>query len=153
MSRKECIYTASCTANCSLVDSSLLELLYCFFVYLPLPVSIYIYFRCHSRSISNRYGSLLSAVLWQWGLSIPLQGVTVRPTHGNEMDGPTTVAATSLCIACDSYGSNVANEAPTGGLCMSTEEFCFVLFRSGHESRGFGWRARCEGQEGAKRQG
>ena len=53
-------------------------------------------------------GSLLSAVAM--GLNMPPQA-TVRPTHA--MRQANHVAAISLCIACDSQGSNVANEALT----------------------------------------
>ena len=49
------------------------------------PTTTYIYIFIYSRSISNRYGSLLSALAM--GLNIPL-GVTVRPTYSNEI-GPT----------------------------------------------------------------
>ena len=67
--------------NCSLVDSSLSESpsesLH-FFAHPLLPVYTYIV----TQVISNRYGSLLSAVAM--GLNIPL-GVTVRPTHGKEI--------------------------------------------------------------------
>ena len=53
-----CLYY-SLYYHCSSIDLSLLELLFTFFPRLPLPIYLYIHY---SRSISNRYGSLLSAV-------------------------------------------------------------------------------------------
>ena len=56
----------------------------------------------HSRSTSNRYGNLLSAVAM--GLNIPLGHCSV---YLWQEDRPTTVAATSrvhLLFACNSYG-------------------------------------------------
>ena len=71
----------------------------------------------------NRYGSLLSAVVMD--LSIPL-GVTVRPTHGNEIGQP-LLQLPPVCIwsfACGSYGSDVANEA------LIIDESTFFDFKS-----------------------
>ena len=70
--------------NYSSVDPSLsqspLESLYPFSPTHPCLYSTYIY--SHSRFISNRYKSLLSAVAT--GLDMPLQA-TVRPTHSDEI--------------------------------------------------------------------
>ena len=63
VSHEECINTAFLHCNCSSVDSSLSDSPseHCIlFAHPPLPVYRFI----HSRSISNRYGSLLA--LWQW---------------------------------------------------------------------------------------
>ena len=61
VSQEECIYTIFLHCNCSSVDLSLSESpslhMQSFFAHPPLPVYIYYW-----RSISNRYGSLLSAV-------------------------------------------------------------------------------------------
>ena len=105
---EECIYTAVYTANALQSIHLFQSLLHCIAVFFrPLTRACkYIDLRYHSRSISNRYGSLLSALAM--GLNTPL-GVTVRPTYGKETGHH--VAATSLCIACDLHGSNVANEA------------------------------------------
>ena len=60
-----------------------------FFARPPLPV----YIRAHSRSVSNKFGSLLSAV--DIGLNMPPQD-TVRPTHGDET-AQTMLQLPSLC--------------------------------------------------------
>ena len=82
----------------------------------PTPACIYI--SIYSRSISNRYGSLLSAVAI--GLNIP-SGVTVRPTHDDE-DRPNTLQLPPWAL----HGSNVANEAlnhhPSSTSCSFTTE-------------------------------
>ena len=63
----------------------------------PTPAYIYIDLRYPSRSISNRYESLLSAVAM--GLDIPL-GVTVRHTHGNETGQPLLLSPCALHAIC-----------------------------------------------------
>ena len=75
-------------------------------------------------------GSLLSAVAM--GLNMPLQA-TVRPTHA--MRQANHVAATSLCIACDSHGSNVANEALIR--CVNLEGSEILIFQMGEELNRF----------------
>ena len=106
-SHEEWIDTAACTAmalqSIRLFQSLLQSIAFFFFAHPPLPVYIY-----HSRSISNRYGSLLSAVAM--GLNIP-SGVTVRPTQGNEIGQPLDSYLPVPPYAL--HGSNVANEALT----------------------------------------
>ena len=75
VSYEECINPAFLHYNCSSFDSFLSEspseALHCIFS--PIHPCLYIYIATfHSRSISNRYGSVLSAVAMS--RNIPLQG-------------------------------------------------------------------------------
>ena len=79
-----------------------------YILFSPTHPCLYIF---HSRSISNRYGSLLSAVAM--GLNIP-SGDTVRPTQGNEIGQP--LNSYLPVPPCALHSSNVANEALIGSI-------------------------------------
>ena len=82
VSQEGYIYMAFCTAIA--LQSIRLFQSHCVVFRPPTPACIYI--RFYSRSISNRYGSLLSAVAM--GLNIPLQGSLFGLPHGDETGQP-----------------------------------------------------------------
>ena len=83
-SHEECINTAVCSAialQSIRLFQSLLQKHCILFAHPPLPVYIYIV-TFSLQVISNRYGSLLSAVAM--GLNIPLQGSLFGLLHGDK---------------------------------------------------------------------
>ena len=104
---EECIYTPVCTAIALQSIHFFLSLLQQHCIFSPTHPCLCIYIAMfHSRSISNRYGSLLRCGN---GPEYTFRGYC--SAYLERRDRSTTVAATSLCIACGSRGSNVANEA------------------------------------------
>ena len=128
-SHEECINTAICTAIAPQSSRLFQSLLHCICSLFSTYPCLYMYIATfHSGSISIRYKSLLISAV-AMGLSLP-SGVTVRPTMA--MRQAKHVAATSLCIACDLRGSNVANEGLTvaGPTRISQYRITMELYKS-----------------------